>query len=175
MAEERPLWFIIPRKFCFSSMHANCVRVHPSFSLSRLTEQSPALALVGSSLPSFALFVRRHLSKWLTASFIIRLSAFLHFYPKLSRCLLFPERIRMVTIRSWKTSMGESLSRCRQFDNHSTVCLAIKDGPRLEVSNKLKTTRRGSMNDEVRARSQAAIEKKRKRKDSCHLYNYRLF
>lgn len=31
------------------------------------------------------------------------------------------------------------------------------------------------MNDEVRARSQAAIEKKRKRKDSCHLYNYRLF
>lgn len=29
------------------------------------------------------------------------------------------------------------------------------------------------MNDEVRARSQAAIEKKRKRKDSCHLY--RLF
>lgn len=99
-AEERPLWFIIPRKFCFSSVHANCVRVHPSFSLSRLTEQ-PSLRpvpfracfsrrIVVLSLRSLALFVPRHLSKWLTASFIIRLSAFLHFYPKLSRLSIVP-------------------------------------------------------------------------------------
>lgn len=55
-----------------------------------LPSSHPALALVGSSLPSLVLFVPRHLSKWLTASFIIRLSAFLHFYPKLSRLSIVP-------------------------------------------------------------------------------------
>lgn len=34
--------------------------------------------------PPLPPFVPRHLSKWLTASFIIRLSAFLHFYPPFS-------------------------------------------------------------------------------------------
>lgn len=80
--ERGPLWFITGRKFCFSLVRANCVCVHPSFSLSRLTEQ--LFPTFPPPPPLAPPFVPRHLSKWLTASFIIRLSAFLHFYPPFS-------------------------------------------------------------------------------------------
>lgn len=56
---------------------------HPSFSLSRLTELNFSPPFPPPS-PHSTPFVPRHLSKWLTASFIIRLSAFLHFYPPFS-------------------------------------------------------------------------------------------
>lgn len=115
---------------------------------------SPRLPLVGSSLPSLALFVPRHLSKWLTASFIIRLSAFLHFYPKLSRCLLFPQRIRTITIRSWRTSACGSLSRCRRFCSHLTVYRDL-EWSRLNAPNHPEMDR---ANNEIHICSQVAVD-----------------
>jgi len=129
--EERPLWFIIPRKFCFSSVHANCVRVHPSFSLSRLTEQpSPrpvprSLSSDRLSLRSSSLFRAISQSDWLPPL----LSACQHFYTFIRSSpgsLLFPRRIRTVTIRSWRTSTCGSLSRCRRFSCHLAVYCSLE-------------------------------------------------
>lgn len=72
--ERRLLWFITGRKFCFSSVHANCVCVHLSFSLSRLTEQlSPGSPLLLHSSPLFHTISQ---SDWLPPL----LSACQHFY-----------------------------------------------------------------------------------------------
>jgi len=115
-------------------------RATPHFLLPPRSRQP--LPQVESSLPSLALFVPRHLSKWLTASFIIRLSAFLHFYPKLSRCLLFPQRIRTLTIRSWRTSARGSLSLVSSVRIVIWRCTTDLEWSRFNTPNHLKMDQR---------------------------------
>lgn len=95
--ERGPLWFITGRKFCFSLVRANCVCVHPSFSLSRLTEQLfPTFPL---SLRSPPLFRAISQSDWLPPL----LSACQHFYTFIHRSL--------VSIVPGANSFGHNTSR----------------------------------------------------------------
>lgn len=96
--ERGPLWFITGRKFCFSLVRANCVCVHPSFSLSRLTEQLfPTFPPPPPLAPP--LFRAISQSDWLPPL----LSACQHFYTFIHRSL--------VSIVPGANSFGHNTSR----------------------------------------------------------------
>lgn len=95
--ERGPLWFITGRKFCFSLVRANCVCVHPSFSLSRLTEQ--LFPTFPPPLRSPPLFRAISQSDWLPPL----LSACQHFYTFIHRSL--------VSIVPGANSFGHNTSR----------------------------------------------------------------
>lgn len=97
--ERGPLWFITGRKFCFSLVRANCVCVHPSFSLSRLTEQLFPTFLPPPSAPPPPLFRAISQSDWLPPL----LSACQHFYTFIHRSL--------VSIVPGANSFGHNTSR----------------------------------------------------------------
>lgn len=95
--ERGPLWFITGRKFCFSLVRANCVCVHPSFSLSRLTEQLfPTFPPPPLPPPLFRAISQ---SDWLPPL----LSACQHFYTFIHRSL--------VSIVPGANSFGHNTSR----------------------------------------------------------------
>lgn len=111
---------------------------------SPLVPSRPVPRLLSSdrlSLRSPSLFRAISQSDWLPPL----LSACQHFYTFIRSSpgsLLFPRRIRTVTIRSWRTSTCGSLSRCRRFSCHLTVYCSLETAAIFNAPNRPKMDRR---------------------------------